>query len=182
MSKKHTNHKTKTPLGEKDEWRTNPVFFKQLHGEFRFILDAAATDSNHLCSYYFTKEQNALEIDWETGKRFFSVFLNPPFSLFGEFLAKAHEEIQKHEKGQIVCIIRGDSPESKWFRNNLIHPIDGLPLHEIRHYWPRIRYCNPRGEEQPNIGFPTAIVIMRPQRSTKISWQTWKASQLYLPF
>ena len=182
MSKKHTNHKSKTPKHLKDEWRTNPEFFKVLNGEFGFVLDAAATIENSLCKRFYTKEDDSLSIPWEIGKKqHFSVFLNPPFSQFRAFLEKCNLEIQKHEKGQIICVIRGDAPESKWFRETLIGR-DGFPLHEIRNYYPRVKYLDHTGTLQTNIGFPTSIVIFRPQRIKTVQWHTWKQDQLYLPF
>ena len=36
-----------------------------LDEEFNFTLDAAASDENHLCDIYFTKEDDALQQDWD---------------------------------------------------------------------------------------------------------------------
>lgn len=47
-----------------DEWATPPDFFAELDREFRFNLDPCATDENHKCPRYFTREQNGLAQEW----------------------------------------------------------------------------------------------------------------------
>ena len=46
------------------EWGTPKEFFKELDNEFHFTLDPCATDENHKCSTYFTKEQDGLKQSW----------------------------------------------------------------------------------------------------------------------
>lgn len=47
-----------------DEWNTPQAFFDSLDAEFNFDLDAAASDDNHKCMLYYTKEQNGLKQEW----------------------------------------------------------------------------------------------------------------------
>lgn len=47
-----------------DEWSTPQDFFDELDGEFRFTLDPCATDENHKCDMYYTKEQDGLKQMW----------------------------------------------------------------------------------------------------------------------
>ncbi len=49
-----------------DEWHTHAWLFKQLDDEFNFVLDAAATKENALCSAFFSEEDDALVQDWPT--------------------------------------------------------------------------------------------------------------------
>lgn len=60
---------------ENDEWRTPTELFKALDAEFHFTLDPCATDQNHKCKKYFTKEDDGLKQDWD-GE---TVFCNPPY-------------------------------------------------------------------------------------------------------
>lgn len=53
-----------------DEWATPPDFFAELDREFRFNLDPCATDENHKCPRYFTREQNGLAQEWGGVPRF----------------------------------------------------------------------------------------------------------------
>lgn len=46
------------------EWGTPKKFFEELDNEFHFTLDPCATDENHKCSTYFTKEQDGLKQSW----------------------------------------------------------------------------------------------------------------------
>ena len=43
-----------------DDWATPAEFFEELDREFRFNLDPCASEQNHKCARYFTKEQNGL--------------------------------------------------------------------------------------------------------------------------
>ena len=47
-----------------DEWTTPQSFFEELDKEFHFDLDAAASESNHKCSRYFTLENDGLTQNW----------------------------------------------------------------------------------------------------------------------
>lgn len=47
-----------------DEWYTPMDFFKLLDDEFHFNLDPCATDENHKCEKYFTKETDGLLQKW----------------------------------------------------------------------------------------------------------------------
>ena len=57
--------KTDTLFSSKsDEWETPESFFQELDREFHFDLDACASDDNHKCEKYFTREQDGLSQDW----------------------------------------------------------------------------------------------------------------------
>ncbi len=47
-----------------DEWYTPQETFDSLNKEFDFNLDPCATDENHKCDNYFTKEDNGLKQSW----------------------------------------------------------------------------------------------------------------------
>ena len=57
------------------EWETPQELFDRLNEEFHFTLDPCATDENHKCGRYYTKEQDGLKQDW-SGE---TVFCNPPY-------------------------------------------------------------------------------------------------------
>ena len=69
-----------------DDWQTPRAIFGALNK--RFPRDAAATKQNSHCARYWTKEDDALLMDWSAEK---SLFINPPYSKVESFLAKAHE-------------------------------------------------------------------------------------------
>ena len=47
-----------------DEWETPIDLFNILNKEFQFNLDPCATDENHKCNKYYTKEENGLKPSW----------------------------------------------------------------------------------------------------------------------
>jgi phage N-6-adenine-methyltransferase len=61
--------------GGRNDWRTPPELFRLLDMEFRFTLDAAADDENHLCERYLTEAEDALSADVADHV----VWCNPPY-------------------------------------------------------------------------------------------------------
>ena len=47
-----------------DEWATPKTFFDELNKKYNFTLDPCATNENHKCKKYFTKEQDGLKQNW----------------------------------------------------------------------------------------------------------------------
>lgn len=48
----------------KDDWETPQFLFDELNTEFHFTLDPCASDNNHKCIRYFTKENDGLSQFW----------------------------------------------------------------------------------------------------------------------
>ena len=60
----------------KDNWETPRHILEFLNNSgYNFTLDPCASDTNHICDKYYTKEQDGLIQDW-TGE---IVFCNPPY-------------------------------------------------------------------------------------------------------
>lgn len=59
---------------EKEDWETPQDFFDELNDEFHFTLDAAASDDNHKCDRYYTKDNSALDKEWDE-----QTYCNPPY-------------------------------------------------------------------------------------------------------
>lgn len=96
-----------------DERATPQAFFDQLDAEFGFTLDAAASTLNHKCDLWFGEGGlafDALEEDW--GGEGSVVWLNPPYSECGAFVAKAAEEAQK---GATVVMLVPARTDTKWW-------------------------------------------------------------------
>lgn len=84
---------SKTPLDQRDLWRTPPALFASLNAEFCFQLDAAAAPHNALCKRFITAEQNTLETPWADYLSIPGyVWLNPPYSDITPFVKKASAE------------------------------------------------------------------------------------------
>lgn len=68
--------------------RTPKDIWAELSKEFAFTLDACASDQNHLCEKYYTKENSCLDKDW-TGE---VVYCHPMFDThIGRFVKKCHD-------------------------------------------------------------------------------------------
>lgn len=66
--------------------RTPKDIWAELSSEFNFTLDACASDANHLCPRYYTKQDDCLTKDWTTE----IVYCHPMFDMFiGRFVEKA---------------------------------------------------------------------------------------------
>lgn len=84
---------SKTPLDQRDLWRTPPALFASLNAEFCFQLDAAAAPHNALCRRFITAEQNTLETPWADYLSIPGyVWLNLPYSDITPFVKKAAAE------------------------------------------------------------------------------------------
>ena len=57
-----------------DEWYTPKDLYDRLDAEFHFTLDPCASDANHKCVKYYTKEDDGLKQDW--GGRAYSAILH----------------------------------------------------------------------------------------------------------
>lgn len=133
---------SKTPLDQRDLWRTPPALFASLDAEFCFQLDAAAAPHNALCRKFITAEQNTLETPWSD---YLDIpgyaWLNPPYSDITPFVKKAAAE----NKSQIgtVMLVPADTSVG-WFREAIetasevrfitagrlafINPVTGKPV------------------------------------------------------
>lgn len=70
-----------------DEWPTPHYVFDKLDAEFSFELDVCATDDNHKCARYFTKEIDGLKQEWKG-----VCWMNPPYGrTIGQWIRKAYE-------------------------------------------------------------------------------------------
>lgn len=133
---------SKTPLDQRDLWRTPPVLFAALDAEFCFQLDAAAAPHNALCRKFITAEQNTLETPWADYLRIPGyVWLNPPYSDITPFVKKAAAE-SANQIGTVMLVPADTSVG--WFKEAIqtasevrlitagrlafINPVTGKPV------------------------------------------------------
>lgn len=128
-----------------DEWATPINIFETLDKEFHFTLDACATDENHKCDRYFTKEQNGLEQDW-SGE---IVFCNPPYSEIDKWVQKSYRE--GHKDNTLVCLLIPARTDTRYFHNFIYQ------RSEIRFINGRLRFNGSKS----NAPFPSMVVVFR---------------------
>lgn len=133
---------SKTPLDQRDLWRTPPALFASLDAEFCFQLDAAAAPLNALCRKFITAEQNTLETPWADYMSIPGyVWLNPPYSDIMPFIKKAAAE-SANQIGTVMLVPADTSVG--WFKEAIqtasevrfitagrlafINPVTGKPV------------------------------------------------------
>lgn len=128
-----------------DEWYTPQKIFDSLNEEFDFNLDPCATDENHKCDNYFTKEDNGLKQSWGG----YRVFCNPPYSEISQWVQKSYEESLK--PNTIVVMLIPARTDTKYFHDYIYH------RSEVRFIKGRLKFSD---SKQPAT-FPSMIVIFR---------------------
>ena len=128
-----------------DEWSTPQNIYSSLNTEFGFNLDPCATNENHKCERYFTKEQNGLLQNWGG----YTVFCNPPYSCIAKWVEKAYREAQQ-DNTTVVLLIPART-DTRYFHDFIMH------RSEIRFIRERLKFS---GHEN-SAPFPSMVVIFR---------------------
>ncbi|MDZ9700964.1 DNA N-6-adenine-methyltransferase [Escherichia coli] len=132
--------------GGSDDWRTPPLLFKNLHQEFSFSMDGAATEHDALLPRFTDDIHNQ---SWVGEK----VFCNPPYSDIPSFLAKASEA------DLAVFLIPYRPHTTYWLKHIFTNPL----CHEIRILHRAVKFLPPAGHNGLAIRSPfsAAIVIFK---------------------
>lgn len=116
-------------LSNSNEWETPQKFFDKVRDEYsmrryNFIIDIAASETNHKLPQYVTKHMNALTMDWSAMPGATTpgnvIWCNPPYGrgLAGQFIAKAAEERSKRVSTLMLLPARTDT--KAWHRYILV--------------------------------------------------------------
>ncbi|EPW9976472.1 DNA N-6-adenine-methyltransferase [Escherichia coli] len=132
--------------GGSDDWRTPYRLFHNLHREFDFSLDGAATEHDTLLPR-FTNDISRQS--WVSEK----VFCNPPYSDIPSFLIKASEA------DLAVFLIPYRPHTTYWLR----HIYSNNHCHEIRILHRAVRYLPPAGHNGLVVRspFPAVLVVFK---------------------
>jgi phage N-6-adenine-methyltransferase len=122
----------------KNSWGTDPDVFNALNKEFNFGIDIAASKENALLPVFFTKEDNALSIDWSTYFRTLgtkSVWCNPPYGkgYIKQFFNKA---IEQKAKGVTSVFLVPATLDAQWLPVNEISEIRIITGGRLSFYHP----------------------------------------------
>ena len=163
---------SKTPLDQRDLWRTPPALFASLDAEFCFQLDAAAAPHNALCRKFITAEQNTLETPWAD---YLSVpgyvWLNPPYSDITPFVKKAAAE-SANQIGTVMLVPADTSVG--WFREAI------QTASEVRFITAgRLAFINPlTGKPVSGNNKGSMLIIWRPYPRTHCHFATVDREEL----
>lgn len=129
-----------------NEWATPVAFYEELNKEFNFTLDPCATDANHKCNKYFTKEIDGLAQSW-AGE---VVFCNPPYGKeLGKWVKKCYEEHIKH--GITVVMLIPARTDTTYFHSYIYN------YAEIRFIKGRLKF----NDGKQGAPFPSMVVIYK---------------------
>ncbi|EFD9694354.1 DNA methylase [Escherichia coli] len=132
--------------GGSDDWRTPYRLFRNLHQEFSFSMDGAATKHDTLLPRFTDDIHNQ---SW-VGER---VFCNPPYSDIPSFLLKAAEA------DLAVFLIPYRPHTVYWLERIFTNPL----CHEIRILHRAVKYLPPAGHNGLVVRapFPSCVLIYR---------------------
>jgi phage N-6-adenine-methyltransferase len=146
-----------------EEWETPQDFYDNLHKEFNFTIDVAASKENTKCKKYYTKEDNALIQSWDTEG---SVWCNPPYGRqIWRWVKKAYEESFNNT---VVLLIPARTDTSYW--HDYIFPY----AEEVRFIRGRLKF----GGSDKEAPFPSAVVVFKNSLSEGEINSLWKVIKL----
>ncbi|MBK4403970.1 phage N-6-adenine-methyltransferase [Enterobacter hormaechei] len=163
---------SKTPLDQRDLWRTPPALFASLDSEFCFQLDAAAAPHNALCRKFITAEQNTLETPWAD---YLSIpgyaWLNPPYSDITPFVKKSASE-SANQIGTVMLVPADTSVG--WFKEAI------QTASEVRFITAgRLAFINPvTGKPVSGNNKGSMLIIWRPYPRTHCHFATVDRDEL----
>lgn len=163
---------SKTPLDQRDLWRTPPALFAALDAEFCFQLDAAAAPHNALCRKFITAEQNTLETPWADYLSIPGyVWLNPPYSDITPFVKKAAAE-SANQIGTVMLVPADTSVG--WFKEAI------QTASEVRFITAgRLAFINPvTGKPVSGNNKGSMLIIWRPYPRTHCHFATVDRDEL----
>lgn len=134
-----------------EEWGTPQDLFDELNSVYNFTLDPSASDYNHKCEKYFTKDDDGLSKSW-SGE---TVFCNPPYGRhIGDWVRKAYDESLKGTK--IVMLIPART-DTIWF-HDYIYRKNNVRVEFIRG---RLKFvdCLNREKKANSATFPSMLVF-----------------------
>ena len=129
--------------GGSDCWRTPSLMFRNLHREFSFSLDGAATKHDTLLPRFTDDIHNQ---SWVGEK----VFCNPPYSDIPSFLVKSSEA------DLAVFLIPYRPHTTYWLQHIFTNPL----CHEIRILHRAVKFLPPAGHNGLVVRSPFAAVVV----------------------
>lgn len=92
------------------EWSTPQNLFNKYKELYNLDLDVAASDTNHKCDMYFTKQDDGLSKDWSGHK----VWCNPPYGKqIKLWIEKASREARNNNT--LICMLIPSRTDTSYF-------------------------------------------------------------------
>lgn len=136
---------------DKKDWTTPLDFYAKLDAQFRFKLDAAASDENHLAERWYSESDNP---DGLTGPWCARTWCNPPYGrgVTGRWVEKAAREVREGRCPVAVMLLPSRTDTAWW--HDYIWQKPGV---EVRFVRGRLKF----GGAEQGAAFPSVVVIFR---------------------
>ena len=131
-AKNHPQQKTKP---EVDDRGTDPALFAELHEQFGFTIDVAASAHNAKLPRYWDIHDDGLSRSWANLR----VWCNPPYSSIRPWVEKAHIEVQA---GLVVMLLPANRTEQGWWQDLIEPHRDNGGRLSVRFLRGRLRFVN----------------------------------------
>lgn len=133
-----------------DEWATPQALFDTLDKQYHFEFDAAASALNTKCELW---SDDSLDMDWCRWR----TWLNPPYSLCKEFVAKARLEA---DKGATVVLLLPSRTDTKWWHQYIWDTSEETPRPGVGVNFIKGRVKFEDGKTKNSAPFPSVLVEM----------------------
>ena len=138
-------------ISRNDDYGTPLFLFEEACQKFKVrpVVDYFASDTNHVCDEYYTKNDNAFLQDWTKPG-----FINPPYSMVAKVIKKAWEEHQKHNTE--LLLLTYSKSDTRWWHEF----IEGKA--EVHFHKGRIKFLDSKGipTKRP-APYPSVWIIYR---------------------
>lgn len=153
-----------------EEWGTPQLLFDRLNEFYQFTVDAAASDSNHKCGGYWTKEQDGLYQIWH-GKR---IWINPPYNskAIMQWITKVF--YASNRNSIIAVMLVPVKSDQKWWR----YAIEADQIYLSG----RIRFEIAPGIPTKNTTFQPSVILSFPRMLKYSSQFVWNYKDMNEPF
>ena len=127
------------------EWETPQDLFDSLNHEFHLTLDIAASNENHKCPSYYTKDEDGLaHIDEWKG----NIWCNPPYGrVIGDWVKACSE----YDKGVAVMLLPA-RVDTRWWHDYIW---SNPKVAEVRFIKGRLHFNNCKSAAP----FPSCVVV-----------------------
>ena len=141
--------------------RTPTDIWNEISKEFNFTLDACASDENHLCAKYYTKNNSCLDKDWTDEV----VYCHPMFDIYiGKFVEKCYKEMTENRVLSVMLIPA--STHTRYF-HKFIYKKPNVEVRFLEKPVKGFRFLHDGGieDDTAKIGYikPLMLVIFRPE-------------------
>lgn len=148
-------------------WQTPLSLFNRLNGDAHFLVDAAASEANHLVPKWYGPGSSLGEDALSINKWLSPAFCNPPYGRgMGRWLDKF---IEQAALGTTIVALLPARVEARWWYEKVVQHADILFLVG------RVPYIRPDRTKPSQPDHPSAVCLYHSLPTRRVSWLDWKS-------